>query len=251
MDANDIEKLRQVFNQEHPSEQPIPKGSIEKVWKQIQNRLHARCASKTPECVVANLLEKQKAPAEWENSPKEWLSSIDIEKVEKEFERIFYAYKFLGAIPIDFDKKSSTGKCVVDALCSTSIKDLFDKGVRKIGIVFNTDKSTGPGEHWIALFADIDPKYEHARITYFDSYKSRPEKEIQRLMFRWQEQLDSSKLFSKQTQLTFNNTRHQYEDSECGMYCLYFHFCCMTGVPMEKRIPDEVVRAFRNALYSI
>jgi hypothetical protein len=251
MDANDIEKLRQVFNQEHPSEKPIQSGSVEKVWKQIQGRLHAKCTTKTPECVVANLLEKQKAPGEWEKNPKEWLSSIDIEKVEKEFERIFYAYKFLGAIPIDFDKKSSTGKCVVDALCSTNIKDLFNKGVRKIGIVFNTDKSTGPGEHWIALFADIDPKYENARITYFDSYKTQPEKEIKRLMFRWQEQLDSMKLFSKQTQLTFNNTRHQYEDSECGMYCLYFHFCCMAGVPMEKRIPDEVVRAFRNALYSI
>lgn len=251
MDANDIEKLRKVFNEEHPSEKPVAKGPIEKVWKQIQSRLHAKCASKTPECVIANLLEKQKAPGEWEKNPREWLSSIDIENVEKEFERIFYGYKFLGAIPIDFDKKSETGKCVVDALCSTNIMDLYNKGTRKIGIVFNTDKSTGPGEHWIALFADIDPKYENARITYFDSYKNHPEKEIKRLMIRWQEQLDSTGLFSKKTVLGFNNTRHQFEDSECGMYCLYFHFCCMAGVPMEKRIPDEVVRAFRNALYSI
>jgi hypothetical protein len=251
MDANDIDKLRKVFNEEHPNESPIQKGSIEKVWNDIQNRLHKICLSKTPECVVANLLEKQKAPKEWIKNPKEWLSSLDIEKVEQEFERIFYGYKFLGAIPIDFDKKNSTGKCVVDALCSTNIHELFKKGIRKIGIVFNTDKSTGPGEHWIALFADIDPKYEHARITYFDSYKNQPEKEIKRLMFRWKEQIDSASLFSKKTELTFNNIRHQFEDSECGMYCLYFHFCCMAGVPMEKRIPDEVIRAFRNALYSI
>jgi len=49
--------------------------------------------------------------------------------------------------------------------------------------------------------------------------------------------------------LTFNKTRHQYKDSECGMYCLYFHYACILNLPMATRIPDEVINAFRSLLF--
>jgi len=251
MDGDEIENLRKVYNEEHPSEKPIAKGSMNQVWSRILARMHKLCSSKTAECVVAHMLKKQKAPSEWETNPEEWLSSIDIDKVENEYMHVFKKYYYVGAIPIDFDKKSKTGSCVVSSLCSLDIKDLYDKGYRKVGVVFNTDVSTGPGQHWIALYADIDPKYENARITYFDSYSKHPEAEIQRLMLRWKEQWDATKIHKKPTELTFNKTRHQYQDSECGMYCLYFHLCCLSGVPMEKTVPDDVVRSFRSVLYSI
>ena len=70
-------------------------------------------------------------------------------------------------------------------------------------------------------------------------------------MKRWAEQWDATRIHSKPTELTYNKTRHQYQDSECGMYCLYFHYCCLVGIPMEKRVPDEVVQAFRAMLFSI
>jgi hypothetical protein len=249
MDDDEIENLRQVYNKENSSEPPIEKGSSKKIWSDIRRRLHTKCEEGTQECILAHMLKKQEAPDEWEKNPEEWLSSLDIDAVEKDFMRVFKKYCYLGAIPIDFDKKSKTGTCIVNALCSIKIKDLYDKGFRKIGIVFNTDVSTGPGQHWIALFADIDPKYENAQITYFDSYSRFPEKEIQRLMFRWKEQLDSMGIFDKPTELFYNKTLHQYEDSECGMYCLYFHYCCLAGISMEERVPDKVVRSFRRALY--
>ena len=249
MDADEIENLRQVYNKENAKESPIEKNTTIKVWNEIRRRLHAKCQEGTQECILAHMLKKQEAPEEWEKNPEEWLSSVDIDVVEKDFMRVFKKYCYLGAIPIDFDKKSKTGTCLVNALCSIKIKDLYDKGFRKIGIVFNTDVSTGPGQHWMALFADIDPKYEHAQITYFDSYSRFPEKEIQRLMFRWKEQLDSMGIFDKPTELFYNKTLHQYEDSECGMYCLYFHYCCLAGISMEERVPDKVVRSFRRALY--
>jgi hypothetical protein len=251
MDGEEVENLRRVYNEEHPSEKPIQKGSMTVVWNEIRARLHKKCSEGTMECIARHMLKKQKAPEEWATNPEEWLSSIDIDSVEKDFMHVFAKYKYLGTIPIDFDKTSQTGKCIVSSLCSLKIKDLYDKGYTKIGIVFNTDVSTGPGQHWIALFADLDPKYENARITYFDSYSKTPEKEIQRLMFRWKEQWDATKIHSKLTELNYNKTRHQYQDSECGMYCIYFHWCCLTGVPMEKRVPDEVVGSFRGVLYSI
>jgi len=140
---------------------------------------------------------------------------------------------------------------LVSSLCSLNIADIYKKGKTKIGIVFNTDVSTGPGQHWIALFANVGPEYEYPRITYFDSYSHKPEIEIQTLMNRWKEQWDETKINSKPTELTYNKIRHQYEDSECGMYCLYFHWCCLTNIPLEERVPDKVVRAFRKMLFSI
>lgn len=251
MDEEEVENLRKVYNREHSGEPEIPSGSINTVWGEIRKRLHAKCKAGTTECIIKSMMKKPKAPDSWESNPDEWLSSLDIDAVEREFSRLFKKYHYVGAIPIDFDKKNKTGSCIVSSLCSLNIKELYDKGKRQIGIVFNTDVSTGPGEHWIALFADIDPEYEHARITYFDSYSKEPEAEIQRLMKRWAEQWDATGIHSKPTQLTYNKTRHQYQDSECGMYCLYFHYCCLVGIPMEKRVPDEVVSAFRAMLFSI
>jgi len=251
MDADEIENLRKVYNKEHPGEPEIPAGPIKNVWGQIRNRLHEKCKAGTTECILKSMMKKPKAPSTWESKPDEWLSSIDIDNVEKEFTKIFKNYHYVGAIPIDFDKKSKTGSCIVSSLCSLNIKDIYDKGKRQIGIVFNTDVSTGPGQHWIALFADIDPGYEYARITYFDSYSKQPEAEIQRLMKRWAEQWDATGIHSKPTELTYNKVHHQYKDSECGMYCLYFHYCCLFDIPMKERVPDDVVGAFRAMLFSI
>ncbi len=196
------------------------------------------------------MLTRPKAPDSWVVKPTEWLSSVDIEQVEKEFEKLFASYKFLGCIPIDFDLKSPTGKCLVDALCSTNLRDLYRKGKTQIGIVFNTDVSTGPGEHWMALFCDIRPELEQPRVTFFDSYSNKPEKEIQRLMKRWADEWDSTGVHDKPMLTTYNSTRHQYKDSECGMYSLYFHYACLNEISMEDRIPDDVINVFRRLLFS-
>lgn len=251
MDAEEIENLRVVFNKEHAKENPIPKGDWKTVWTELQKRFHSQCEKGRMECIAAHMMKKPVAPDSWEKNPEEWLSSLDIEAIEKEYMKVFPKYYFVGCVPIDFDKKSKTGSCIVSALCSMNIKSLYDKGYDKIGIVFNTDVSTGPGQHWIALFADLDPQFEYPRITYFDSYSHAPEAEVQRLMRRWKEQWDATKIHSKPTELTYNRTRHQYENSECGMYCIYFHLSCIVGLPMDKRISDDVMRSFRGMLFTI
>ena len=249
LDQTEIENLRKVYNKEHSSETPIPK-SVD-AWKEIRKRMHAKCKEGTLQCIAKEMIRKPRAPETWKSNPEEWLSSLDIDAVEKEFTKVFSNYYYVGAIPIDFDKTSETGKCIVSSLCSLDIKSLYDKGYTQIGIIFNTDVSTGPGKHWIAVFCDIGPEYEYARMTYFDSYSQPPEKEVQRLMRRWKQQWDATNVHKKGMKLTYNQTRHQYKDSECGMYCLYFHFCCLTDVPMEERVPDDVVRSFRGVLFSI
>ena len=251
MDEDEIENLRKVYNREHSDEPEIPAGAAIKTWSAIKKRLHSKCKDKANQCILKNMMKKPEAPNSWETNSAEWLSSIEIDEMEKEFCKIFKEYYYVGTIPIDFDKKSKTGSCLVSSLCSLNIADIYKKGKTKIGIVFNTDVSTGPGQHWIALFANVGPEYEYPRITYFDSYSHKPEIEIQTLMNRWKEQWDETKINSKPTELTYNKIRHQYEDSECGMYCLYFHWCCLTNIPLEERVPDKVVRAFRKMLFSI
>jgi hypothetical protein len=250
-DEKEVENLRKVYNKENSKEKPIPKNDVQKVWKDIQSRLHDKCDSGAAECIINSMLSKPTAPSSWKSNPEEWLSSLDIDAVEKQFTKIFTDYYYVGTVPIDFGKKSETGSCVVNSLCSLNIEHLYKKGYRRIGIVFNTDVSTGPGQHWIALYCDIRPELVFPRITYFDSYAEKPSKEVVNLMKRWKITWDATKIHEKPMATTYNKTRHQYENSECGMYCLYFHFCCLLGVPMNKRIPDEVVRGFRGVLFRI
>jgi hypothetical protein len=251
LDSEEVERLRSVYNQEHRDEQPIPKGTPEEMWTNIQHRLHDKCDTGSAECIVTSLMQRPKAPKQWTVNRYEWLSSDDIDHVEKNYMRLFPKYFFLGCIPIDFDLQSETKACIVSTLCSIKLPELVKKGHEQIGIVFNTDPHDGPGEHWIAVFCDVRSSLEYPRITYFDSYAHQPESEVKTLMRRWKAQWDATGNHAQGMKMTFNSTRHQFKDSECGMYCLYFHHCCLMELPMEARVPDEVINGFRGLLFRI
>jgi hypothetical protein len=248
-DAEEIERLRTVYGKEHPSEPPIPAGDPDTVWKALQKRLGAKCKTGRAECIVSQLLRRPKAPKEWALNREEWLSSDDIDALEANYQEVFPCYAYVGTVPIDFDLQTETRKCLVSALCSLQLPELAAQGKHQIGIVINTDPHDGPGKHWVAVFCDIRPELQYPRVTYFDSYAMSPEPEIKTLMKRWKEQWDATGNHAGGMKLTFNKTRHQYKDSECGMYCLYFHYACLLGIPMGTRIPDDVINSFRNLLF--
>lgn len=251
LDADAVERLREVYNKEHKRETPVPSGDPENVWSQLQDRLRAKCKTGRAECIVASLLKRPRAPKEWALNRYEWLSSDDIDAIEKNYTEVFNDYYYVGSVPIDFDLQDETRKCLVSALCSMKLDELYKKGKQRIGIVINTDPHDGPGQHWVAVFCDIRPELEYPRMTYFDSYAMIPEPEIKTLMRRWKQQWDATGVHSKKMKLTYNRTRHQYKDSECGMYCLYFHYACLMNLSMDKKVPDDVVNAFRNLLFRI
>jgi hypothetical protein len=251
LDDDEVEHLREVYNKEHPSEPPIERSTTEGAWNELQGRLRAKCRTGRAECIVAALLRRPKAPAEWAVNRWEWLSSDDIDAIEKNFMKVFSDYFYVGTVPIDFNLKSETKKCLVSALCKMKLPDLYAKGKHRIGIVINTDPHDGPGEHWVCVFCDIRPELEYPRMTYFDSYAQKPESEVVELMQKWKEQWDATGNHSKGMELTYNDTRHQYKDSECGVYCIYFHYACLMEIPMGERIPDDVINAFRDLLFRI
>lgn len=250
-DEAEIRNLCKVYSKEHPKEDAIScdGNSPDEVWADLQRRMGSKCKTGRAECIVANLLRRPKAPAEWNLNREEWLSSEDIDAVEKNYAELFPNYYYVGTVPMDFDLKDETRKCIVSTLCSMKLPELYAKGYRRIGIVINTDPHDGPGQHWVAVYADLRPELEYPRITYFDSYAMVPEPEIKTLMTRWKEQWDTTKKHPNELRLTFNKTRHQYKDSECGMYCLYYHYACLMNIPMGERMPDDVVNTFRNLLF--
>lgn len=251
MDDGEVDRLRTVYNKEHPKETPIEKGDPDDVWHEIQRRLGAKCKTGRAECIVASLLNRPRAPKEWALNRYEWLSSDDIDAIEKQYVKVFDNYFYVGSVPIDFDLKSETRECLVSALCSMQLKKLHEKGKHQIGIVINTDPHDGPGQHWVAVFCDIRPELEFPRMTYFDSYAMTPEPEIKKLMKRWKQQWDATGVHAQPMKLTYNKTRHQFKDSECGMYCVYFHYACLMNIPMDQTIPDDVINAFRNLLFQM
>ena len=99
---SEVERLREVYNKEHPHEQSIPTGGTETVWSQLQMRLQSKCKAGRAECIVTSLLLRPKAPSDWKVNPEEWLSSDDIEKLERAYEKLFVGYKYVGTFPIDF-----------------------------------------------------------------------------------------------------------------------------------------------------
>jgi hypothetical protein len=250
-DEQEVEQLRRVYNKDHANEAPIPKGSAESSWRALQKRLGSKCKTGRAECIVGSLLPKPKAPSNWATNKDEWLSSEDIDAVEKGFQMLFVDYHYVGTVPIDFDLKSETRQCIVSTLCSMRLPELYKQGKHRIGIIINTDTHDGPGQHWVSVFCDIRPELEYPRFTYFDSYAHDPEPELKELMARWKEQWDATKTHSKPMELSYNKTRHQRKDSECGMYCLYFQYACLLGLPMDKRIPDDVINGFRGLLFRV
>jgi hypothetical protein len=249
-DEQEIKRLCEVYNREHPRETPINcDKSAEDIWRDLQHRLGAKCKTGRAECIVSSLLRRPRAPKEWTLNREEWLSSDDIDAVEKNYMDVFADYAYIGTVPMDFDLQDETRKCLVSTLCSLKLPDMVKKGKERIGIVINTDPHDGPGQHWVAVFCDLRRELEYPRVTYFDSYAHKPEPEIKILMKRWAEQWDATGVHANPMKLTFNKTRHQYKDSECGMYCLYFHYACLMNIPMDERMPDDVINAFRNLLF--
>ena len=183
----------------------------------------------------------------WKVNSEEWLSSDDIDQCQKEYMKLIPDYYYVGTVPIDFDTHSETGKCLVSALCSLDLRDLKKKGYQRVGIVFNTDVSTGPGEHWIAAFCDFRDELKHPQMTYFDSYAQKPEAEVQRLMKRWSEQMPGM-------ELRYNKVRHQYKNAQCGMYCLYTIISLLGGRSFynicKHVIDDDTMNSLRDVIFA-
>jgi hypothetical protein len=190
-------------------------------------------------------------PDDWIRNPVEWLSNFDIINVIKQYEEKYQDFKFIGPSPIDFNSMPyGNNQCVCDDLCKFELKSYNELGYNSIGVVFNLDKHNQSGSHWVSLFISI----KHNFIYYFDSAANNIPKEIN----------DFVDLVIKQSQdklkfLTNVPHQHQYENTECGMYSLFFIITMLDesmtmkkkiNLFSKKRLSDKYIQLFRKKYFN-
>ncbi len=159
---------------------------------------------------------KPSMPKEWEKNKNEWLSTTDINNVLLQYEEAYPEFEYLGAHPIDAHKCS-----VSDEVCNIDICNLLDNNKTKIGIVFNTDDSKGEGEHWVSFYIDLlgINRKNKPSAYFFDSTGDEPQEEIDKLVKKIKSQCKKKNI---NIEYIVNDITHQKEDTECGVYCIYF-----------------------------
>lgn len=189
---------------------------------------------------------RPKRPKKWRENKNEWLTTSDIEKVLKQYQNKYKNFIFIGPVPIDFDKEFSPGQCVINELCNINLKRLINKNKTKLGIVFNLDPHDKPGSHWVSFFADFDKN----EMYYFDSYGIAEPDEVRTLMERLKQQ---AKAINKDMKIKVNNVRHQYKNSECGIYSINFIVKLLEGVKYDDYInnvvKDDIMENNRKIYY--
>jgi hypothetical protein len=266
-----LNKIKKAYNQEHIQD-PIKATDTEEIAKELRRRLSSKCEKE--DCWL-NLLPKDQRdfldemvfapdqPKEWESNPDEWLSNFDIANVLKQYEKTYPHFRFLGPSPIDFDTKMKDGKCVWEDICQFSLADFRRRNITDIGFVFNLDDHDEPGSHWTSMYLSIP----HRMLFYFDSAMTKDDQELPPEIISLKTRiLDQAKEAGIPLKFDHNVKQHQYQNTECGMYSLYFILTLLTGKcggldrPIGfdqairrfkfKRIPDKAVFAFRDRYYN-
>lgn len=236
--TNDIlKKIALSWNNDNPEDKIIYNEKINGnlLWKLINDKMRGKCTNEIcwSKHINNNKLRndmkryfKPIMPTSWLNNPREWLSSVDLSDVMTQYETKFKDFKFIGPVPIDFDTKINFGSCIVNELCKLKLINLFKKKIYQIGIIFNLDKHNESGSHWVALYINLHNKLNKG-LFYWDSYGINPVNEITELMTRLQQQSINDLHFN--LPIHINDIRHQYKNSECGVYCLYFLISLLEG----------------------
>ena len=137
-------------------------------------------------------------------------------------------------------------RCVTIQLCEFNLKSYINKKINKIGIIFNTHPHTKEGEHWVALFIDLNISI----ICYFDSEVNPIPKEIKKLIQKIKSQANTLGLKLKFVE---NKIEHQQKNTECGMYSIHFILSLLhnnMNSTLTKRISDDEIEKKRFIYFS-
>lgn len=271
LDNDVLLRLVRAYNNYYPSKKIVinkKKPSI--MYNKINKALMSQCGDKNELCWAKQQFVKDDfgreiiefnfkpiMPKKWYCDKIEWLNTLDIDNVLHQYQQKYPEFVSYGPTPIDFDTKLDGNRCVTDELCKINLKKLINKGKKYIGVVFNLDPHTKGGSHWIAMFCNIPKK----TINYWDSYGYKPPTEVKILMDRLKSQGDSlnskynKRIYSgnnniknkygnfqnKKFSIKINPNRHQYKNSECGVYCINFIVNMLEGKTFED-ITQNIVR---------
>jgi hypothetical protein len=253
-------ELRDKWNARHPDVK-IDSNSPKEIHKQISGYLKDVCSNEAcwlKQKAQFGVLESDLAdsfapesPTDWKKNPNEWLSSVDIMKVMRQYEKAYKCFDFIGPTPIDFDTRKLYGECVWEELCNFSVEKMIKRRKTKIGIIFNTDPHDKPGQHWISMFINIKKK----KIFFFDSTGDKAPPQITALIERIKEQGLSMNKPIKFKVDSNHGIEHQYGNTECGVYSLFFIVHMLEDKMTEHYLKthilkDEYMEKFRHIYFN-
>ena len=239
-----------AWNKSHPNNKikVKPSDKHNKIWSKLGEKMSDRCGNEycwTKQPFFKQTLTKNKInlkktfrpsrPKLWKTKPREWLDTFNILDVMEQYELAYPDFKFFGPVPIDFDLKDKFNKCVVSELCAIDLSRLHNQGIKKIGVIFNLDKHNEPGSHWIGMYMDVNKNL----IGYWDSYGYNPPKEVTIFMKELQRQ--SKEKLNIDCKIHINKKRHQYKNSECGVYCMHFIVQQLEGSSFD-RVTNNIIK---------
>jgi hypothetical protein len=208
-------------------------------------------------------------PLSWNKNNRTWLSTPDIENVLEQYQDKYSDFKFLGVSPLDWNYKFSDNSCVTENLCNLDLIKLYNNGIKKIGIIFNLDKHHESGSHWVALFSDLIER----EVYYYDSYGYRPPYYIRQLMNHISNEGKNVPVLNEKKDISnkgicldncdnlnnmlfstyYNDIRHQYKNSECGVYSMHFIISFLEGKTfieiINNIISDDNINKLRDVYY--
>ena len=166
-------------------------------------------------------------PPEWQANPITWLTNFDIDDVMEQYEKVKKnQFKYFGALPADFYKQPdycdsgmrSNGGTVK---CDIPLKNLIQRKIYNMGFVLNFDKHDQGGSHWTSIFACLKPDNKMYGIYFYNSTTGAPPKDIKDFIDHLKAEVDKLNL-SKPINIYKNTKQHQYKNTECGVFSIYF-----------------------------
>ena len=253
-------RLRDMWNARHPDVK-ITSSSPKEIHQFISEKMSGICNKESCWLKQNSAFGKfesdlsdsfaPEAPRRWKKNPNEWLSSIDIMDVMKQYEKAYKCFDFIGPSPIDFDTRKLYGECVWDELCNFSVNEQLKKGKTKIGVIFNTDPHDKSGQHWISMFINIKKK----TVFFYDSTGDKAAPQIMVLVERINEQ---GLNMTPKINFTFDSNEgveHQHGNTECGVYSLFFIVHMLEDKLTENYLKthilkDEYMNKFRHIYFN-
>jgi hypothetical protein len=257
--------VAKLYNETHTDKIEIGKSKRE-LLKSLQAKMEPACGDSSSCWIEQPFIKntsvydkiskafRPKKPEAWNKNKREWLNTYDILNVMKQYEEKDITYKFVGVFPVDFaSKNTSTGVCIVQEMCQLNLQTLWKQKIKKIGIIFNTDRHDESGSHWNSLFIGLNPKSKNFGIFFYDSIGTSPPKEISIFMRVMKKELESLHPKYKHTlHFDVNKIRRQFKGTECGMFSMLFQIMMLKykfdDVCRNMGYDDDVWQ-FRSILY--
>lgn len=176
------------------------------------------------------------------------LSNTNIDQVLKKLTKHHKNFYHMNFQMIDF---AGTSRLAPTELGNIDmVKDVIDRGFKTFAVVMNTDKRTGGGIHWFALFCDF--RYSPYSVEYFNSSGNKPVIEIQEWINKTVTHINNH---HKTVPIILSGVVHQTSsETECGPYSLYYIWNRLNGKPavnfQKLAIPDAKMIKFRKMLFA-